>query len=65
MAKRLTKEEKRIDNVINEAFKRHGHGVQVPIMSLPRIFDACRIAVSQGQDVDQTMIDQLSLYRVN
>lgn len=62
---RQTKEEKKIDGLIEAAYYRHGNNVQVNVMDIPNIFNAGRAALQAGKDLDTAMIELVAKYRQN
>lgn len=48
MAKKRSKE-------ISEAFKKHFDRVSIPIMDIPKIYNACEARVIGGQTPDEAM----------
>ena len=62
---RKTKEDKRIDELANAAFKAHGNGVQVGIMDIGKVLDAGRDAAKAGGDVDEAVKAAFAKYRKN
>lgn len=60
---RKSKEEKRIDSVVDAAYKRHGYGVPVDIFDIGKILNAGREAARNGQDVDEAVKKAVEQYR--
>ncbi len=61
---KVTKQEKKTERAIDQAFKRHGNRVQIPVMKLGPLFDDVRRDVVAGLNVDTAMIDAVKRYRV-
>jgi predicted phosphohydrolase len=60
--KKMTKKQK--EAAVEAAFYRHGHGVQIPIMSLSKVSAAAVAAWDAGEDLDVAMKNAIELHRV-
>jgi len=65
-----TKESKRIDKAVEDAFNTHGKGFQKPmlkfhILDLGKIHDAGVAAAQAGQDIEAAVIAAIAKYRFN
>jgi hypothetical protein len=56
---------KALDNQIEKAYYRQGHGVQISIMDIGKIFSECRAAVLAGGDLDAAIGTAIAKYRKN
>jgi hypothetical protein len=65
MPKRKTKAEKQLDNDIERFYYKNGNGVQIDIMSIPKIYDRARAAHAAGEDVEQNVIASIAEFRRN
>lgn len=61
---RRTKEQKRIDDAVEKAFKEHGHGIQIPIMEIGDVMDAGRKAGEKGENIDEAIKAAFEKHRV-
>jgi len=62
----ITKKElKALEKRIDAAYRKHGCGAQVPIMSLGEIFREVRNSVICGADLDESMQAEITRHRVN
>lgn len=61
--KRMT--QKQADKLIDATFNRVASGVQIPLMSIPKIFAAGRSALAEGRDLDTAIRDIVAVLRVN
>lgn len=52
---RKTKEEKRVESAVDEAFKKHGVNKQFDIMDLSKITKAGEDAAKQGKDIEEAV----------
>ena len=59
-----TKEDKRIDKAIDDAFKKHGNNVQIPMLDLGKILDAGRKAGKEGKDIESAVKEAIEIFRV-
>lgn len=62
---RQTKEEKRIDHIIELAYYKHDSGVQINMMDIPNIYRDCRPVVIVNGDVDVAMLAAIERYRID
>jgi len=60
-----TKEEKAQDKLIEASYYKFGHGVQINIFDIPRIFQAGRYALDNGQDLDAAIQAAIANLRQN
>jgi len=51
---RETKEQKLINKRVETAYYQSCSGIQIPMMSIPKVFEAGRVAVAEGAD-DETL----------
>ena len=65
MARRKTKQEKDRDKLISDSFRIFGNRVQINIFDIPRIFQAGRFALENGQDLDAAMVKIIAELRKN
>lgn len=61
---RKTKEAKRMEALVDDAFRRLGNNIQFNIMDLGKIHDAGMFALAGGQDLDTAMQAAIAKYRV-
>jgi len=64
MAKQ-TKEEKARDRLIEQTFYKYGHGVQISIFDIPKIFKIGQDALETGADLDTAMQTAIAQFRQN
>lgn len=62
---RRTKAEKALDDQIDQLFRKHGNGAQIPMMELGKVFNHARSAISNGTPPDAAMQEAVAKYRVN
>ena len=62
---RQTKESKRIDAAVADAFRRLGNNIQFNIMDLGKIHDAGVAAGVAGQDIDAAVAGAIAKYQQN
>lgn len=62
MAKRATKEEKRIDDEISLAFKQHFDRTPISMLEIPRIYRIARERMSKGQTANEAVGSVRMLY---
>lgn len=62
--RRITKAEKRIENAVADAFKKHGSSFQFNIFDLATINNAGNEAAKAGQDIDTAIIAAIEKYRI-
>lgn len=62
---RKTKEQKRIDNLVEASFYRHAQNVQIPVLDLSKVHAAGVAAAQAGGDIDAAMIAAIAQYRRN
>ena len=62
--RRMTKEEKRFEKAVADAFKKHGSGFQFNIFDLAKINYAGNAAAKAGKDVDAAIIAAIEQYRI-
>ncbi len=62
---RKTKEEKRIESEVDAAFKKHSHGVQIPMMEINTILNAGRKAGKEGKNIDEAIQASINIHRAN
>jgi len=62
---RQTKAEKARDLLIERTYYKHGQGVQISIMDIPKVFTAGRQALEEGQDLDAAIQSAIAQLRVN
>jgi hypothetical protein len=60
-----TKKNKKREEAISQAYRKHGDRVQVRLMDLPRIMNAAGTAYDAGKDYEAVMIEQIKIYRQN
>lgn len=62
---RKTKAEKIIDSQIEAAYYRHGSGVRINIMDIPKVFTDARAKLAEGANLDAAMPEIVARYRQN
>lgn len=62
---RKSKQEKRIDDMVEAAFYKHGSNIQFNIMDLGKIHKAGVDALLAGQDLDAAILAAIASYRQN
>jgi len=60
-----TREEKARDRLIEQTYYKHGHGVQINIFDIPKIFAIGQAALEQGADLDTAMQAAIAQFRQN
>lgn len=55
---------KALDAAIEQEYYRQGHGVQVSIMDIPKIYTDCRAAVGRGEALADAMRAAVDKYGV-
>ena len=65
MAKRKTKAEKAIEKAVDDAYKKHGSGVQVDMFDIGKILDAGYAAGAAGNNIEEAVKEALAKYRKN
>jgi len=53
------------DKLIEDSYRIFGHGVQINIFDIPRIFQAGRYALDNGQDLDAAIQAAIANLRQN
>lgn len=61
---RKTKEDKRIEKAVDDAFKKHGNGIQFNMMDLGKISAAGTKAGQEGKDIEAAVKEAIEQYRV-
>jgi hypothetical protein len=61
--KKLTKKE--IERLIEVTYYKHGHGVQIDIMDIPKIFKIGEKAIADGKDLEEAIKQAIELLRRN
>jgi len=56
---------KEVEKKIEAAYKRHGNGVQIPMLVIPRIYKAGQDAAALGLDIDAAVKAAIENYRLN
>ncbi len=51
-----------IDSLIERAYYRHGYGVQIPIMDIPKLFRDVKIEIAGGTDLDMAVQNAIARY---
>ncbi len=64
MAKQ-TREEKARDKLISDSYRIFGHGVQINIFDIPRIFQAGYYALDNDLDLDTAIQNAIAKLRQN
>ena len=64
MAKQ-TKQEKAQDRLIEKTYYKYGYGVQINVFDIPRVFQAGRYALDNGQDLDAAIQAAIANLRQN
>lgn len=59
---RKTKEAKRIENVTEAAFKKHGCNIQINIMDIGKILKAGELAGLAGEDIESAVVQAIANY---
>lgn len=65
-----------LDKLIEATYYKHGNGVQIPIMAIPKIFDDAHLAVQNNSirddgrlnvvaAIETSIIASIATYRVN
>ncbi len=62
--RRMTKEEKRIEKAVADAFRKHGSGFQFNIFDLAKINKAGNTAAKGGHDIDAAIVAAIEQYRI-
>ena len=57
--------ERALDDAISRAWSRLMHGVQVPILDIPRIFRDIKLEMAAGTPLDQAVLSVGTQYKVN
>jgi hypothetical protein len=57
--------ERRIDDLISQAWARYASGIQVPIMDIPRIFRDIKLEMAGGMNLEDSVRAAADRYRVN
>jgi len=53
------------DKLIADSYRIYGHGVQINIFDIPRIFQAGRFALENGHDLDAAIMAAIRELRQN
>ena len=61
----MARQRKQLEKQIEAAWYRQASGVQVDLMSIPRIFDEAYDAVRGGQVLEDVITKLIAKYRVN
>ncbi len=62
---RKTKEEKTMEKLEEEMFKKHGSGIQFDIFDLSKLSEHFKMKVRNGYNADEAMMEAVTIYRVN
>ncbi len=62
---RQSKKEKEIDALIERTYYRHGSGVQINILDIPKVFRMGREALASGRNLDDAIKEAIAQLRVN
>lgn len=65
MARRQTKQEKERNKLIERTYYKYGHGVQINIFDIPKIFDRGHAALDAGSDLDAAIQKAIADFRQN
>jgi hypothetical protein len=61
---RQTKEDKRIEKAVDEAFKKNSSGIQFNVMDLGKISEAGIKAGKEGKDIEAAVKEAIEKYRI-
>lgn len=61
--KKLTK--KALDAQIESFYYKHGQGVEISVMDITKLFNDCRKAYADAEDLEQAVIAAVAKYRKN
>lgn len=65
MARRQSKEEKRVDKLIEQTYYKYGSGVQINVFDIGKVFEAGRSALAAGTDLDEAIKASIAQLRQN
>lgn len=54
-----------VDALIEQAYYRHGHGIQISILDIPKVFKDVKLEMASGVDLDTSVQNAIARYRVN
>jgi maltose-binding protein MalE len=63
--KAAKKANKALDELVAQAYNRHGNNVQINIMDISNIYRDCKAAHAAGSTMDDAMITAIAKYRQN
>lgn len=59
-----TKEERKLDQLIAREYYAQGDGVQINILSIPKIYSDCRRDLKAGESIVTAMSNAIDKYRI-
>lgn len=62
---RKSKAEKALDQAISDQWAKHGSGIQINIMDIPKIFSRTRDDVASGMSVEDSIKNAVERHRLN
>ncbi len=65
MRQRQPKAEKQFDKDVETAYYKHGQGVQINIMDIPKVFSDAKVAVAAGLTIEESVVASIARLRRN